>query len=139
MGDHTAPKIVRGAKIEVISLYIYSHYLFTIGLYLNRYAELEGQDKTNQLIVDLKLNELGWSPVKEKEEDEEEEEEEEEDLQLQFKCCRCYGDVRLMVFWGCDFCGLSVCKDCATNEEGVVHCGHSECERGDDEDDGEEG
>ena len=42
----------------------YSHNL--ISLYLKQYAELEGHDKTNQLIIDLKLDELGWCPVKEK-------------------------------------------------------------------------
>ena len=38
----------------------YSHNL--ISLYLKRYAELEGHDKTNQLIIDFQLDELGWSP-----------------------------------------------------------------------------
>ena len=36
----------------------YSHNL--ISLYLKQYAELQGHDKTNQLIIDLKLDELGW-------------------------------------------------------------------------------
>jgi hypothetical protein len=45
---------------EYVDIKPYSHNL--ISLYLKRYAELEGHDKTNQLIIDFQLDELGWSP-----------------------------------------------------------------------------
>ena len=67
--DETQIKILEERKY--VDIKPYSHNL--VGLYLNWYAELEGQDKTNQLIINFKLDELGWSPVEEKEEDEEDE------------------------------------------------------------------
>ena len=31
--------------------------------------------------------------------------------------------------WCCDYCGLAVCNECAINEEGIVHCGSSLCDK----------
>ena len=43
-------------------------------------------------------------------------------------CIMCDASLKTIKFWGCDYCGLSVCEECCENDGGVIWCGHSECE-----------
>ena len=46
------------------------------------------------------------------------------------KCIACHKDyTNGKGCWGCDYCGWSVCYECAENEEGIVHCGSSLCDK----------
>ena len=45
------------------------------------------------------------------------------------RCIACHKDLCTLGFWGCDYCGWSICYECAENDEGIVHCGSSLCDK----------
>jgi hypothetical protein len=113
---------------EYVDIKPYSHNLISLYLPMTSIETNQPQCKGCPSKVDEKSRDTGeWWDYCNKCYSEDQEEAVNESDEDEFKCCMCYDDVRKLTFWGCDICGLNVCKDCAINEDGFVQCGHKDC------------